>query len=235
MNIRHLKWDSDFFGMRIARIDVDTNDSESDVREVLLENDCKYDLIYIFGGEHFNMTQDDRCKLVDAKVIYEGELDPELVNSDGVKIYKDKESNNQLYNLSYTSGKYSRFKTDDKFRSGDFERLYGKWIDNSVNETFADGVLCYYDDNNTERGMVTVKFTDGMCSIGLIAVEDGYQSKGIGKRLMAAVKREMLSRNVNLLEVATQKNNVKACSFYERCGLKVKEVSNIYHYWCRDV
>jgi len=235
MNIKPLQWDSEFFGIRIARIDVDYGEKESDVKRTISENECNYDLIYIFGDGNLELKQDEKCKLVDVKVVYAGELDAELGNSSGVEEYMNDYPCKQLYNLSYTSGKYSRYKTDCRFKDGDYERLYGKWIENSVNKSFADKVLCYYDGHNVERGMVTIKFTEGKCIIGLIAVDEECQSQGVGKKLMAAVKKEMFSRNINLLEVATQKDNQIACSFYERCGLKVDKVSNVYHYWCKNV
>lgn len=234
MILKPLKWDSDFYGIRIARIDVDSTDVESDVRKVFSQNERNYDLIYIFSDEKLDLKQNDKCKLVDTKVVYSGVMDIVLTDAVGVKEYADNIPSAQLYKLSYISGKYSRFKTDCKFKSGDFERLYGKWIENSVNKTFADKVLCYYDERNIERGMVTVKFSDNVCSIGLIAVDDDFQSQGIGKRLMAAVKNEMRLNGIEFLEVATQKENKVASRFYENCGLKVKIVSRVYHYWCSN-
>lgn len=233
MNIRPLKWDSDFFKIKIARIDVDSSDNESDVKRIISNVESEFDLIYIFGGEDLELEQNDNCRLVDEKVVYAGSLKDELIDFSGIKEYVDDSPCSQLYNLSFICGKYSRYKKDTKFRNGDFERLYGKWIENSVNKTFADKVLCYYDEKNVIKGMVTVEFSDNVCSIGLIAVDNDCQSKGIGKKLMAAVRNEMCLNKLKYIEVATQMDNIIASSFYESCGLKVKNITRVYHYWLR--
>ena len=79
--------------------------------------------------------------------------------------------------------------------------------------------------------MATLKITADKGVIGLIAVSPLSQGKGYGHILNDACCNELIMRNINTIEVATQKDNKSACRFYEKCGFSVQSVTNIYHFW----
>lgn len=69
--------------------------------------------------------------------------------------------------------------------------------------------------------------------IGLIGVDETCQGEGIGKQLMNKVREFLAENEVQELEVATQLNNEQACSFYRKCQLSKKSITNIYHFWLK--
>lgn len=229
MKINDLAWDSIFFNKKIARVDVDVSDSKQEVFVYLKEQSSLYDLLYVFCPENFVIT-DEKCKKVDEKVIYTGIVDEQNIVYANISLYNKKIVDKELFNLAIISGEYSRFKIDNNFDYNDFIKLYYKWIEESVNGNMADFILCYHE-GNLICGMVTVKINKDSATIGLIAVDEIHQNFGIGSKLISATKYELNKIGVKTINVATQKNNYYACSFYEKQGMKVTSVTNIYHYW----
>ena len=144
--------------------------------------------------------------------------------------YTNPTPNKELYDLALQSGEYSRFRIDENFPAGSYEKLYRRWIEQSVCKAMADDVLCYYDDAKIV-GMVTVGVKDNIGSIGLVAVDVKSRGKGVGSVLLEAVDAYFGEKGVSCVEVATQQNNLTACSWYERNGYEVASVTDIYHWW----
>jgi len=240
MTIEHLKWDSDFFGKSIASTSIDFSNKETEVISEILSCKKRYELVYINTPEDYFFSRDvlvsQNIALVDTKITYHGLVENVKPDFDEhISIFSSEEINPDLLSLSLQSGAHSRFKKDTNFKNGEFEKLFTKWIENSVNGNIADAVFVYKNDEKIS-GMVTVSIdkASDACKIGLIAVDQSAQSKGIGSKLMEAVKTYALSHSLRNIEVVTQLENKQACTFYEKCGLSVKSKTNIYHFWLND-
>jgi len=230
--IKLMTWDTDFFQQKIGRIDCyDETELSSLLIQARKEN---YKLIYVFGNESLFPSQEVLSEfdgsLVDQKVIYENKkLITKEINFP-VEEYAFSEINEELEQLAYVSGRYSRFHLDRHFHRFDFYQMYKTWIAKSVSKEIADKVFVVYDKNQI-CGMITLKISANKGIIGLIAVSDLHRGKGFGQILNDACCNELLQQNINILEVATQKENVNACMFYEKNGFTVQSVTNIYHFW----
>lgn len=230
--IKILPWDSDFFGLRIGRVDILIADDWRSLQNMLL-GPIPFDLLYVFDyfDKTKNVTLIGDARFVDTKVVYGKTLLPSpREHSPNVHFYDESLPDRDLYSLALISGQFSRYKLDSRFPKGSYERLYRKWIENSVNGTLADVVL-YYSDAISKKGMVTVCQNEEHASIGLIAVDPVSQGQGIGTELVMAAEQWLMLRGVKLLEVATQKNNIFGCHFYEKIGFRRISETNIYHIW----
>jgi len=229
--IKYLSWDSNFFGKKTGKI-ICNNPSElpNFLYKAKQEN---YKLIYVFGNENYyvedEIIKQYNGKLIDRKALYHKRVTELLSLPEQVEIYKGKLTK-ELEDLTYISGEYSRFKLDKNFKETDFYRMYKKWIINSLSGQIADFVFVLRE-NRQLKGMVTLKNSEKTGHIGLIAVSPETQGKGYGKMLIKACENQLLAKDIFQLEAPTQKDNVQACSFYEKCGFKIKEITNIYHFW----
>ena len=224
--LSRLDWDSEFFGLNIGRIDWRNNQEPIVLsKEELLD----YNLIYVFV-HHGQLVPLNDAKLVDSKVIYRKKIIARTSMHQNVVAYTDSRPNEELYDLALQSGVYSRFRLDGNFPAGSYEKLYRRWIEQSVCKVMADDVLCYYDGGKI-LGMVTVDVKDNIGSIGLVAVDVTSRGKGVGSVLLSAVDAYFSDKGISSVEVATQLNNLTACSWYERNGYKVASVTDIYHLW----
>lgn len=228
--LRRLDWDSEFFRLNIGRLDLDSIEEFSEIMLKAEKLRQSYDLLYIFTEGTLNQQLSD-IKLVDTKTIFT----KQLVNSPkeilGVSKYIDSVVSQEFYHLAWVSGKYSRFQLDKRFPDDAYERLYSRWIEQSVVGNMADSVFVHRTNGRID-GMITVGVKGTEASIGLVAVDDAAQGRGIGTMLIRAVEAYLLNETqVTTLKVATQWENKAACRLYEKNGFEVESKTNIYHWW----
>jgi len=230
MIVNRLDWDSKFFGLRIGRVEIQSeeeNRSLASKKKMLKRN---YDLIYVFSN-HGLGSVDSEAKLVDEKIVYSLSGGFSIEDSPKVVLW-DAEwgvTKDLLY-LALISGVYSRFKLDERFPVGSYERLYSRWIEQSVNHSIATEVFCYVVDN-TPRGLVTLNINDGKGTIGLVAIHEDFQHKGIGFNMMHHVISYTRQHQCKMLSVATQLKNISACRLYEKSGFVEESVTDVWHWW----
>lgn len=228
MNISKLEWDSDFFGFNIGRLIISEEDA---LPKFNAENFANYDLVYVFAPHELKIP-DDELKLVDSKVVYRKTKMKPIAANPSIHLFVGKTPTRELYELALQSGEFSRFKLDEKFPNGSFEKLYRRWIEQSVRKVMADDLLCYFQEDKIV-GMATVSTSNGVGHIGLVAVDSSCRNMGIGSELLAAVDSYFFEHKVFAVEVPTQLNNRNACLWYEKNGYEVHSITDIYHWWLK--
>lgn len=224
--IEFLKWDSDFFGFRVGRLIHKISPLSYSSPDDMLS----YDLVYLFSEVPLNGMESN---LMDEKVTYEmaGDIAATTENRNGFIIVPVNMLSDELEQLAYESGQWSRFFIDQRIQTEKAKELYRLWITNSLNGSIADLVLGCYDTQGIILGFITLKHLNDYISIGLIAVDSAIRGKGIGRLLVNSAKKMAAERGVTKIEVVTQKKNEQACAFYEKAGFSVKKVEYIYHIW----
>lgn len=232
MNIRKLEWDSNFFGLRIGRADVETME---DVQKLVFMHDSlheRFDLIYIFD-EHQVGVSISGAKLMDEKVEYVKSIECKS-QSEEVMRFVGNQPTEKMYDIALQSGWKSRFKKDSLLPKDAFERLYRCWIERSVGDDhpMADYVLIYNYPDGIAHGLLTLKLKpeSGEASIGLVAVDTAYRNNGIGTKLISTAEGGLWGC-YDKLYVDTQLSNYQACTYYERNGFHKNKEINIYHWW----
>jgi len=200
-----------------------------------------FDLVYW-------MTSDDRIpngallerfrgQLVDRKVTYAVSLaslcEPDSLVSSQFRIeeYPREPASLVLKSLSLDSGVYSRFRVDPRIPSHIFQDLYETWIDRSTRREIADTVLTAVMPDGTIVGLLTIAIVGQECQIGLLSVDGSRRRIGIAKQLMNVGHRWIAARAIERVSVVTQGDNREACAFYERCGYRMRDRKNIFHFW----
>jgi len=229
MIVNYKQWDSDFFQLRIGRVDILDLENllwlkahEKELRE-------QYDLIYVFSPDTLDWQQKGAA-LVDEKTIYVKTVTHQLSYPE-VKLFDSNIPNEDLYRLALISGEYSRYKTDQHWPIGSYERLYRRWIEQSVNGNLADAVFVYLQEHSY-KGMVTLEWKNSVADIGLVAVDKDAQRQGIGTKMIQTLENYLAENtDVKILKVATQWTNTKARALYEKQGFAVESITKIYHWW----
>lgn len=225
--IAEKKWDSDFFNLKIGEVNFADGKDYSNFQY--------YDLLYVVSDEDFDLQIDGFTNsFSEQKVKFHKKLSEILQTNENVFSHSEIEYNIQeLYQLAFESGKHSRFLLDKNFGTEKFKELYRIWIDNSISKTFADDVFLY--KNNQEiAGLLTYKTTDDNATVGLIAVSNKHQGKGIGGILLKHLETILYQKGITSLTIPTQFENKQACNFYSKQGYSIFENTFIKHFWKYD-
>jgi dTDP-4-amino-4,6-dideoxy-D-galactose acyltransferase len=230
MKLEKQQWDTDFFKKSVWRMDLSLEDQPQEIISRLVALD--YDVVYVMFPEAleglFSQTLLSHggnyvdCRVTYLKrVAYSGkQSDTVLLSAPTLKVRQ----------LAYTSGQFSRFKTDKNFEP-DFCRLYDRWIDNAF-KSLTGAVFGAYDDQSNLIGMVTV---DGVekCKgkIGLIAVDEQCRGMGVGSRLLKACDAYYEANSLEYAEVVTQDKNRPAIKLYEKNGYEQSDRTSVWHVW----
>lgn len=165
-------------------------------------------------------------KEIETRLVFEKELIENQKTDLGIKKF-DGNLNSELESLAFQSGAFSRFKTDKRLKSGEFEKLYKLWIQKFLE----DGRVLVADGNS---GFVSCNIKSDLAEIGLIAVEKNQRGKSWGTRLIHAVENFAFARGAKKMRIGTQEANQPASSLYSKLGYEVVERVRVGHYWKGD-
>ncbi len=225
--ISKAEWDSKFFGYPIGIWKIKEGDN-FDLKKILAKSK-KFKLVYIIS--EMDLEDIPLLKLMDKKVIYSKQLSTPKNSEQILEYAPEIHSYDQLLNLAYLSGIYSRFKRDENFMGNEFCLLYKEWLDKSIDKKLSFKVLIKHLEDEI-AGFVTLNKKDTYTSeIGLIAVGEKFQGRNIGTKLIQECEFLSLEQNLKIIEVATQYENSSARRLYEKNNFSIKNITNIYHYW----
>ncbi len=230
-----LSGDSGFVECNVARIT--RSDFHRDDFEELLAylKAKKFKLVYWFIDPSNQITNNiaktSGGLLVDEKVTFLTKI-PKHVEFDKNKLvsYINKPVTKQLLSLAFQSGEYSRYRIDKHFAEDIYRQMYTIWIQRSVNREIAEEVLVYTIDG-IEAGFITLGTKNNHAEIGLLAVDEKFRGKSIGKQLVNAAFAKAKDLGYLEMQVVTQKKNSNACNFYKKIGFQIDSIENIYHFW----
>ena len=162
-------------------------------------------------------------QLVDIKVTFQKSL-ATLEATGEIQKYENSTLDEELINLAYLSGSYSRFKIDPRLQNHEFEKLYTQWISSAFEK---EQVLIAPH----QAGMVTYAVKNEQGRIGLIAVSEKYQGKGWGKKLVKAAEYIAKQEGAKEMLIPTQQTNISACKLYQSLGYTPAQQVYVYHWW----
>jgi len=234
-----LPWDSEFFGVRIARA--------RDHRLTALQTgamldwcrhekiDCLYFLADADDGETVALAEQHDFQLVDIRMTLKLDTrraQPQFGSSPHVRsaTADDVEALKAIARASHLD---SRFFYDTHFSRERCATLYAVWIEKSCNG-YADAVLVF-DDGDGAAGYITCHLdaADGG-SIGLVGVAQDQQGKGAGGALVSAAGDWLAKAGAAPITVVTQGRNVRAQRLYQRHGFVTAAFQLWYHRWFKE-
>lgn len=225
MHITPLEWDTEFFGYRVGRADLQHNETPD--RELLLQND--YRLIYVMSEQELSEAQTSTLPVIlaDRKVLLGKPAAAAAEMNEHIRPLNILTP--ALLNLVLQSGHYSRFRIDEQFTNREYERLYEAWINKALADQ--EGVVYGYHVNGILAGFITLGIKNEAADIGLIAVDEQFRNRQIGQKLLDASGHFAQQKNLSRITVVTQEQNSGAMRFYERNGFSVLQKTYIYHLW----
>ncbi|HST10423.1 MAG TPA: GNAT family N-acetyltransferase [Terriglobales bacterium] len=230
----YLDWDSDFFGLRIARL----NRSRLDEATVAGALDwCaaqRIDCLYFLADSDHALTpvlaERNAFRLTDVRVTFERTLAPdEQWKQDTIVRPAREEDLPGLRQIASSTHRDTRFYFDEHFDRAKCDQLYATWIENSF-RGFAQGVLVA-EARNSPVAYLTCHLKGDEAQIGLIGVSAQHQGQGLGKKLIQSFFACSRQHNAKRVTVVTQGRNLGAQRLYERNGFVTASLQLWYHRW----
>lgn len=233
---RFLEWDTQFFGVRIARV-VPSTLTPGDMTAVSDWCDresiaCLYFLCDPANDESVRVAEQAGFHLVDVRVVFEketGARDARETPNVVVRRWRD-EDLPTLETVAVDSYRDSRFWFDRRFARDRVAELYREWLIKSC-RGFADDVLVA-EVEGRPVGFITCHIdSPARGRIGLVGVVAMLRGKGVGHALVRAADEYASERGAREIEVATQARNVSAQRLYQRAGFTTSSLGLWYHLW----
>lgn len=233
-----LAFDSEHFGVPIARLDGEHHDraglepalAACTARRIA----CAYCLVPAAELEAIRAVEDAGFRLVDQRLTLARPLESahQVVPSIRGATAEDVPALEALAAVSHTD---SRFFADPHFARDRCAELYRRWIARSCTEGYADVVLTE-GAVGEPAGYITCHRDAASRTgrIGLVAVGEKHQGRGVGRRLIAGALRWFLDAAVVEVDVATQARNIRAQRLYQSSGFKSQSSSLWFHKWFTD-
>ena len=226
-----LAWDSEFFGHRIARLD-GSHLHDEDVNDVFAwcragQIECLYFLAASDCPETLSTAERHGFGWKDLRVTYEGACAPFLKApaSAVVKVRPHRESDvAPLAVIARGAHTDSRFFFDTRFDRPRAADLYERWI----REACAHDHVFVAECNGQPVGYLSVK-REG--EIGLLAVAQEFQGRGIAGTLLASGMQWFADQGTGTVRVVTQGRNTAAQRFYQNAGFRTRSVECWFHKW----
>lgn len=222
VSINPLAWESAFFGLATARLELD---GDLPLNEALHR---PTDLWQI-------KVPAERLEAIDALCqrgfqLAEGEADLAMnikrtERQPGIRIARE----SQIDELRAAAAQIfvqSRFRAP-WFAADASAHFYAQWIENAVRGTFDHQCLVASDASGALQGFISLREIEGDVRVGLLGVLPHAQGHGIGQRLLLAGADWGRVRQLERLRVATQLSNLTAMRLYLRSGARLESTA----YW----
>lgn len=242
-----LPWDSDFFGLRTGKLDLQNGDLVA--LPLVLDKSLKsgYELLYVMGPDEFSIDDATLSKwggqFVDCRVDYKmALLTDEAKNAESVSLSNPDiritqrakvAADGDLKQLAVLSGNLSRFVKDTRLDPSKAKRLFEIWIEKSALGENGERVFLATGSKDKTLGFATIGLMGDHARIGLIAVNPENQGQGVGRLLIAALKEFAFGQGQREVRVATQQDNVAAKQLYSKAGFVADRVQKTYHFLLR--
>lgn len=255
--LESLCWESDFFGLKTAKLSIATEDEIKQNHDNSQASFAPYETLSL---NDFDLLQCKipmyRTDLLDSLSSYgfqlvEGEIDLAFDLSGLNKLEKDTslldqtiepqvftgaskaeaQQISELRNIATQVFSASRFRAP-WYHISDSGRFYAEWIEKAVLGTFDHCCLVVnFVETGELAGFVTLRRLGAQeARIGLLAAvpsNNQNKPKGIGKALIDAAKSWCIDEGVSTLRIATQSSNLPALKRYIHEGANIQTTS----YW----
>ena len=226
MTIQKLEWDSEFFGRRIGRLQMDCLGNElpefpSELDLIYVETACENDCC---APQSHPTWFDAGRKLTFTADTHDGQTAPSIIQLTT--------QSPELQKLAWLSGHQSRYRLDPNFTKEEYRRLYTRWIDACLEGQW-DATILGIERHGELAGFVTVESLTDHARIGLIAVHSDHQGQGLSSHLIRAAKISAKEKGHSELRVSTQHTNHAAIYAYLNGGFRSLSSIQHYHWWVK--
>ena len=232
LTFEELTWDSDFFGIKSAKVILHRSLAINEWENLKVKF-CDYQFIAIVNrnSDPVNaqlIAKDTSSFLADINIQFEKKLVETNEMPRNVTTYQALERDDRIIEIA--DFQHSRFLSDPELAKRGGKYVYQEWIINAFEKPEKYYILSK-DEKGIINGFLLCSYFKKTCVIELISVSKEVSKSGIGTSLFRAVEYTAYQRDCNKIKVGTQMRNLNAINFYHKVGCKQVECHEIYHLW----
>lgn len=238
MEIELVKWDSEFFGFKTGRVQIQAG---PDFDPVLFRKSATaqgYELVYVVKSESplsAATIREGSMELMDIMLTMSLKLDKEKQQGQHFVLRNSLEESELLetYHIAEETARVSRFYMEPKTGPAKTKKMYRHWVDNALNQTYADGVLLE-KEQGAVAGILLPKThpSTGFGQISMVGVNPSFFARGVGTRLWQQTlgyyhSRPEITRMMTKLSLL----NLPSLNWHLKCGFtRIEETVFVYHF-----
>lgn len=230
----YLDWDSNFFGLRIARLNRSRLDEETVASALAWCVSNRIDCLYFLADSDHPATPilagKNGFRLTDVRMTFEMQLaqgEPRAAQP-AIRLGRE-EDLPVLQRIACMTHRDTRFYFDEHFDRAKCDELYATWIVNSLHG-FAQAVLVA-EVAGTLAAYLSCHLKGEESQIGLLGVDAKHQGQGLGRQLVQQFLFWSRQQNARRATVVTQGRNLSAQRLYQRNGFVTASLCLWYHRW----
>lgn len=229
-----LDWDTDYFGVKSAKVVL--KDSVSDVEQNEILDYCnKFDFVTIsnLGNNNENnvwIGKKTKAFLTDMNIQFIKHINKQIsILDEFTNIYNSFPKNEDILKIAQKTFLYSRFFNDPYLPKEQAQNIYSYWTECAFEKPEKYFVIA--KKNNKVAGYLLFNLENSFATIELIAVDEVFRGQNISKSLIAGLEFFAYEKGINSIKVGTQVDNMSAVRFYNACGFHYASCNSVYHYW----
>lgn len=231
-----LDWDTEYFGVKAARVNLKGIITEENQMRILQY--CKaFDFISIsnIGNTKENnywIGKASNAFLTDINIQFIKEIKGEPILMDKTtEVHNSYPRDQKVISIASSAFSYSRFFNDNSLPEKQAKNIYLHWTECAFNMDNKYFVIA--KRNNEVAGYILFSLNEvaQSATIELIAVDESYRGERVGSSLVSALESFVYEHGVNDIKVGTQVDNISATKFYIARGFQYVSCSSVYHLW----
>lgn len=231
-----LDWDTNYFGVKSCKIVLKNSITKDDQNEIL--NFCnKFDFVTItnLGNNNQNniwIGKKTKAFLIDMNIQFVKNINKQQSRLDKfTNVYNSFPKNENVLKIAQKNFLYSRFFNDPWLPKEQAKKIYVQWTECAFDKTEKYFVITKRNNEIAGYLLFSMNFEYSFATIELIAVDETFRGKNIGKSLITELESFTYEKGIRLIKVGTQVDNIQAIRFYNSCGFQYASCSSVYHYW----
>jgi dTDP-4-amino-4,6-dideoxy-D-galactose acyltransferase len=231
-----LDWDTEYFGVKSARVNLSGIIREEDQNKIM--EYCKsYEFITIsnLGNMKENnqwIGKKSNAFLTDMNIQFLKTIqkEPDFID-DLTEVHKSYHKEEKVVYIAQSAFSYSRFFNDSGLPKQQADNIYLHWTECAFQQENKYFIITKRNDEVAGYVLFSMNIEDNSIIIELIAVDDKYQGQRVGKSLISKLESFMFKKGIKKIKVGTQIDNGIAIRFYTTCGFQYETCNSVYHLW----
>lgn len=231
-----LDWDTEYFGVPSARVNLKGIATEKDQTKILAF--CrKYEFVTIYNAGNIKENNNwigrrTNAFLSDVNIQFvKANIGESLSLDKDPEIYNSYPRNEKIIKIAESAYRYSRFYNDPYLPKSKAAKIYLHWTECAFNHKEKYFVIEKKCEEIAGYILFSVNEAEHTLVIELIAVDEKFRGERVGRSLISAIELFCNENGYKSIRVGTQADNISAIQFYFSCGFKYVSCNSVYHLW----